>query len=282
MRILGGALLAAALAGCGGGSSGTADRQAGQVSRGIAVGEPAPTAPAMGDFQAMAREGICIDIRNRLFIIDGTQVLWDRAGNCADASYEQVLYGARPADVLCSHGDSIAGPRTACLDEKSRSLFETIVKNLDKADLGLGSAHKVERFSFLPKAGTQMPFTPLVQDNFSGVLEKQNVVIKDEAAWARLWTEHSAGRNPAPPLPKIDFTQQMLVGAFAGESSSGCHSIAIPRVVAGIDSVKVEVDEREQQSFVVCAALLTHPMQIVAIERSDVPVEFATQVVQGN
>jgi hypothetical protein len=270
---LAGALLAAGLAGCGGGSGAQPDRQAGQVSQGVAVGEPAP-ALVMTDFQNMAREASCTENRNRLFIIDGKQVLWDHAGNCADASYEQVLFGAKPDQVLCSIGDTIAGPRTTCPDAASRSMFDIIVKNLDKADLGLGSAHKVERFSFLPKAGTQLSFERVAKDSFSGLTEKKNVVIKDEAAWARLWTEHSAGRNPAPELPKIDFASKMLVGTFAGESGSGCHTISIPHVVAGTSSIKVEVDERELQTFDVCPAVVTHAMQVVAIERSDIPVEF--------
>lgn len=275
------ALLAAGLAGCGGGSGSQPDRQAGQLSQGVVVGEPAPAALAMDDFQAMARAASCTEIRNRLFIIDGKQVLWDHAGNCADAAYEQVLFGARPEKLLCSYGDTIAGPRTTCPDAGSRSMFETIVNNLEKADLGLGSAHKVERFSFLPKAGAQIHADLVAKDSFSGVFEKKNVVIRDEAAWARLWDEHTLGRSPAPVLPKIDFTATMLVAAFAGESGSGCHTIAIPRVVAGTASIKVEVDERELQTFDVCPAVLTHAMQIVAIERSDFPVEFvAAKVVQ--
>jgi hypothetical protein len=268
-----GALLAG-LAGCGGGSGAQPDRQAGQVSQGVAVGEPAPVALALADFQAQARTAACTETRNRLFVIDGTKVLWDRAGNCADASYEVVLYGAKPDSVLCSHGDTIAGPRTTCPDAASRSLFDIIVQNLDKADLGLGSTHKVERVSFLPAAGSQIAFERIAKDSFSGVTAKKNVVIKDEAAWERLWNEHSTGRNPAPELPKVDFANKMLVAVFAGESGSGCHTIAIPRVVAGTASIRVEIDERELQTFDVCPAVVTHAMQVVAIDRNDAPVEF--------
>jgi hypothetical protein len=152
-------------------------------------------------------------------------------------------------------------------------MFETIVKNLDKADFGLGSAHKVERFNFLPKAGTRLPFERVAMDSFSGVNQKKNVVIKDEAAWARLWTEHTAGRSPAPALPKVDFSSKMLVGVFLGDTGS-CRTVAIPQVVAGSISVKVEVDERSLQTFDVCPAVVTQPMQIVAIDRTDIPVEF--------
>jgi hypothetical protein len=264
------AVLLAGLAGCGGGSASQPDRQA---SQSIAVGEPAPGTLALADFLAMAREASCTENRNRLFIIDGKQVLWDHAGNCADASYEQMLFGARPDAVLCSNGDTIAGPRMSCPDAASRSSFETIVKNLDKADFGLGSAHKVERVDFLPKAGTRMPFERVASDSLSGVAQKKNLVIKDEAAWARLWAEHTAGRTPAPELPKVDFTNRMLVGVFLGDTGN-CRTIGIPRVVAGTASVKVEVDERTLQTFAVCPAMMTQPMEIAAIDRSDIPVEF--------
>ena len=271
-----GALLAG-LAGCGGGSGTQSDRQAGQASQGVAVGEPAPTL-ALGDFITRAREASCNETRNRLYVIDGKQVLWDHAGYCADASYEQVLYGDKPDTVLCTHGDTFAGARTTCQDGSARTLFETIIQNLDKPDLGLGSAHKVERVSFLPAAGTQIPFERVAKDSFSGVSAKKYVVIKDEASWSRLWNEHVAGRMPVPALPPVDFANKMLVGVFAGESGSGCHTISIPRVTAGTTTIKVEVDERELQTFDVCPAVVTHAMQVVAIDRNaapiDTPVEF--------
>jgi hypothetical protein len=266
-------MMLAGLAGCGAGSGSQADRQAGQVSQGVAVGEPAPAALAMTGFHAMARDASCTENRNRLFIIDGKQVLWDHAGNCADAAYGQVLFGAMLETVLCTSGDTIAGPRASCLDAASLGMFETIVKNLDKADLGLGSAHKVERSDFLPKAGAAIPFERVTADNYSGVTQKKNVVIKDQAAWASLWAEHVAGRTPAPALPQVDFTSKMLVAVFLGHTGD-CRTIAIPRVVAGTDSIKVEVDDRPLQTFAVCVAVMTQPMQVVAIDRTGIPVEF--------
>jgi hypothetical protein len=77
--------------------------------------------------------------------------------------------GAKPDAVLCSRGDTIAGPPTNCQDPAARSL---------------------------PKAGTELPY---------------------EA--------HAAGRSPAA---------------------------------------------------------VTRPMRVVALERSDMPVEFVTHAVQGN
>ncbi|MDQ2990435.1 MAG: hypothetical protein M3R60_15170, partial [Pseudomonadota bacterium] len=61
-------------------------------------------------------------------------------------------FGATPQTVLCSVADSIAGPQTTCSDEQARALFDIIVANLDKGDLGLGSSHQVEAIVVPPKA----------------------------------------------------------------------------------------------------------------------------------
>jgi hypothetical protein len=130
------------LAACGGGgNSSPADKLAGQ---GIAVGEPNGAVAVAADFIAKAQDATCADARNRLFIIDKTMVFWDRAGSCADMAYDRSLYGATPQALLCTLADSIGGPHLTCADTRSRALFDIIVVNLDKADLGLGGGHQVE------------------------------------------------------------------------------------------------------------------------------------------
>jgi hypothetical protein len=130
------------LAGCGGANGAIAqDKQAGQ---GVAVGAPNGALPVASDFIATAQAAVCADQRNRLFVIDKRMVFWDRAGSCADNAYGRTLFGATPQTVLCSVADSIAGPQTTCNDEQLRALFNTILANLDKSDLGLGSGHQVE------------------------------------------------------------------------------------------------------------------------------------------
>ncbi len=91
---------------------------------------------------------MCADIHNRLFLIDDQLVFWDIAGNCADASYSQILFGSTPDEILCRLNDSIAGPMKSCDDESYQEMFDTITANLDQPDLGLGEAHTVEAVSF--------------------------------------------------------------------------------------------------------------------------------------
>lgn len=85
----------------------------------------------------------CVDVRNRVIEIqppsdpDSRLVLLDQAGNCADASYRQVLYGGDGSKVLCSNEESFAGPRKSCPVSSYAAVFETILANLGAPDLGL-------------------------------------------------------------------------------------------------------------------------------------------------
>ena len=160
------AVVGVTLAACGGGTEGAAVMRSQTAGQGIAVGEPNGGVPIVSEYIKMAQDASCASTRNNLFLVDSKYVLWDRAGNCADNSYGQTLMGASPQAVLCTSGDSIAGPRTSCTDASARALFDTMLKNLDKADLGLGSGHKVEPVGFLPKSGTPVAFKTIVADTF--------------------------------------------------------------------------------------------------------------------
>ena len=110
-------------------------------------GEPGSTVD-LAPFKKMARASGCADTRNRLFLIDGQLVFWDRAGTCADAAYGEALYGSTPDQVLCVYHDSIAGPVKSCQDKGYQDTFDTITANLDKPDLGLDPEHTVQQVRF--------------------------------------------------------------------------------------------------------------------------------------
>jgi hypothetical protein len=102
----------------------------------------------LAPFKERAKASGCADIRSQLFLIDDQLVFWDIAGNCADASYSEMLFDSTPDQVLCSFHDSIAGPIKECQDEQYQDLFDVITANLDKPDLGLGAAHTVQSVPF--------------------------------------------------------------------------------------------------------------------------------------
>ena len=96
----------------------------------------------MEPFLHMAENAACADLRNQLYVIDDQFVFWATEGQCSDASYSYILYGATPDEKLCTLEDSIAGPRSIC-EPDMEALFETIQQNLDHPNLGLDENHTV-------------------------------------------------------------------------------------------------------------------------------------------
>jgi hypothetical protein len=260
------------LAACGGGGGATTQSLA-SGSPGIAVGEPAPGAPAKDEFIKMARaEGTCSDRANRLYIIDGKQVFWEVAGNCADASYRHTLFGLTPQNVQCTHSDSIAGPRIVCHDASQRALFDTITQNLDKPDLGLGAPHKVEILPFLPKEGA-LAFEKLANEQISGLQQAENAVLRDNDSFQKLWNGVYQNRIPAPELPKIDFSRKMVLAVATGYGG-GCTHVGIDKVSVSGDALVVHYHVIQPADGVACAAVVTSPVAMVVVERVDAKVNF--------
>lgn len=275
MRMLGRTLVTAAvvgmtLAACGGGGDSATVMNNRQAGQGIAVGEPNGGVPVVSEYIKMAQEASCASTRNNLYVVDSKYVLWDRAGNCADNSYGQVLMGANPQAVLCSAGQTVAGPRTACSDDSARALFDTMLNNLDKDDLGLGAGHKVEPVNFLPKSGAPVPFKTVVSESFSDITAPREVVIKDAAAWSALWDEHTDKKIAAPA---VDFSRNMLVAIFTG-SGNLCGTFDVVHVGARDGKLLVEYEIRDMSPVAFCVAAITQPMRVVAVPKVDVPVEF--------
>ena len=96
----------------------------------------------MDPFLQMAEDAACADLRNQLYVIDDQFVFWATEGQCNDASYAYILYGAMPDEELCYLEDSFTGPRSTC-DPDREVLFETIQQNLDHPNLGLDENHSV-------------------------------------------------------------------------------------------------------------------------------------------
>lgn len=268
------------LAGCGGGASAPAAMLPVQ-SPGITVGEPTPGSFDTTAHQRLAADAVCAEQSNRLYLIDNKYVFWDRAGNCADNSYGQTLMGADASVDLCSASDSIAGPMVRCTDDSVRPLFDAIRKNLDAADLGLGSAHTVKKLDVPAKAGSALPIETLAKESFSGVTQAKNVVVTSAEAFDQLWREHAGNAIPAPAMPKVDFSTHMVIAIFAGNRNA-CHEFEISRVSIAAKAggnglerqIRVDYLDRDISATTMCVAAITSPMQMIKVPASSMGVVF--------
>ena len=118
-------------------------------------------------------------------------------------------------------------------------------------------------------------FATIESTNQSGVTTARTVVVRDAGAWQTLWAEHKRGVSPAPPLPSVDFAQNMVIATFLGQRANLCYSVAIESIRAGGGRIAVEYREAVPPPAALCGAALSHPAHLVSVKRSDDPVDFA-------
>jgi len=123
-------------------------------------------------------------------------------------------------------------------------------------------------------AGT-VSFETVDRGIHSGVRGSRHLVVREPAAWADLWAEHVAGRVPAPPVPSVDFSREMVVAFFWGEKPTSGYSAEISGLVLNSQALVVRVETASPPPGAIVLQVLTQPFHIARIARSDFPVEFA-------
>ena len=121
-----------------------------------------------------------------------------------------------------------------------------------------------------------VPFETLDQGEHSGIRDTRMQAVRDEAAWVALWAEHTAGREPTPAIPEIDFAREMAVVFFWGEKPTSGHEAEITEISLGAERAVVRVELRAPAPGGVVLPVLTQPFHVVKLPRFSPPVEFAT------
>ena len=102
-------------------------------------------------------------------------------------------------------------------------------------------------------------------ENFIG----EELVIRDAAAWARLWQAHRPGTVP----PRIDFAREMVLAAFMGRQDLGCDAVGIrvASVTQAAQQLEVVIEEARPDGGEECRA---NPYDFVRCARTGTPVSF--------
>ncbi len=100
-------------------------------------------------------------------------------------------------------------------------------------------------------------------------------VIRDKAAWSRLWTtqlrpEGSEAETP----PAVDFSREMVLAVFQGQKSSGGYAVTILSAKEEKGALLVTVREQSPPPDAMSIQVLTSPYHVVAVKRSKLPVKW--------
>jgi uncharacterized lipoprotein YajG len=100
------------------------------------------------------------------------------------------------------------------------------------------------------------------------------LVVRDQQSWQSLWSQMTANQSPAPQLPAVDFTKDMVLVAAAGTRGSSGYSISITDATESSGGVTVNVTITSPGSNCAVALHVESPVDVATIARRDGTVGF--------
>ena len=126
----------------------------------------------------------------------------------------------------------------------------------------------------MAEAADKIALRNLAKGAFSGISEAKQEVIKDQPAWDKFWAAHDVTAKPGRPIPKVDFSREMVIGVTMGKKNSGGFSIEITAVEPTAATLKISVKRTLPTPGAIVITALTAPFHFVAIPKSDLKPEF--------
>lgn len=110
---------------------------------------------------------------------------------------------------------------------------------------------------------------------YSGLEERQRLVVRDARAWNLLWSRIRESLQPAPAVPSVDFSTEMVIVAAMGTRPSGGFAIEIRGVYELDGDVFVEVREVSPGPGCGTTLALTAPVAAVVVPARSGAVRFS-------
>jgi len=231
------ALMATALAGCGGGQ-GENPKESAKVSAPVAAA-PAPQAPA--DTRAPAAD-------------PNTPVSSPATGNPAPVQQAPAGAPQQPSAGGTGTSSGSSGSPTAPAPPAAPTNPATPVTTPPAQEKPVA---QVEVLSY----------ATLQKGTYSGVTERMAVVVTDEQAWQKLWQQHASRAVPAPPAPAVDFSKESVLVVYMGEKNSGGYSIEVTGVQKENGKLAVSVRQTSPGPGTMTTMALTQPFHMVRIPK---------------
>ena len=95
----------------------------------------------------------------------------------------------------------------------------------------------------------------------SNMDDAKQAAVKTVEAWKQLWQQHSPDR----PLPAVDFTKEMVVGAFMGSRPSAGYTLEIVSAIEASGTLVVRYSEASPSRGTMTAQVITSPYHLVAV-----------------
>jgi hypothetical protein len=118
-----------------------------------------------------------------------------------------------------------------------------------------------------------LSITSIYQDLNSGLDSSTRRVIREAGELQTLWPEVVKYYGTKPPIPLVDFSQEIVVVAAAGTKSTGGYSITIESAIETSGTLTIHIASGSPGRCGVTLAL-TRPIHIVRIPKQAASVVF--------
>ncbi len=128
-----------------------------------------------------------------------------------------------------------------------------------------------------PADGSSLTFETIEVGQRSGGAGSAPQLFKldTQAQWEPFWSQHQASVIPAPDLPQVDFSREMVIAVVDRDEPSGGFSFEITRIEDGGGRLAVRVRKDVPGPDCVVTAAITQPFHIVRTVQSDLQPELA-------
>jgi hypothetical protein len=125
-------------------------------------------------------------------------------------------------------------------------------------------------------AQMSIPLTQLVTLNAANnaFSSQTTLVVRDQESWQELWSRMNATISPAPPVPAVDFSKDLVLVAAAGTRPTGGFSVAITNAAESGGEVIVNATITSPGRNCIVTQALTSPVHAVTMARRDAPISF--------
>jgi hypothetical protein len=112
---------------------------------------------------------------------------------------------------------------------------------------------------------------------YSGLDHPERTVVRDEIAWREVWAAIWRGHSPEPPLPQVDFAQEMLVVVALGERLTGGFGIFADSAFTDNEQFVIQVRTIAPGPRCFTTQALTQPVDVARVPRTELAIRFREQ-----
>ncbi len=120
-----------------------------------------------------------------------------------------------------------------------------------------------------PSTG-ELAFQTIELGQTSGIQEEspQLFLIQMQQEWRDFWGRHSAGTEPAPPIPQVDFGSDMVIAVVDRNEPSGGYRFQVDSIEVVGGRLEVKVNKESPGDGCITTQAFTQPYHFVRLART--------------